>query len=55
MEAFMEWKHCLYGADKLIMVYTDHQNLQHFLMTKKWNQMQIRWAQLRSSFNFKIV
>jgi len=55
LEAFMEWKHYLYGADKPIMVYTDHQNLQHFLMTKKWNPRQIRWAQLLASFNFKIV
>jgi len=40
-KAFMEWKHYLNGADKLITVYTDHQNLQHFLTTKKWNQRQI--------------
>ena len=37
LEAFMEWKHYLYGADKPITVYTDHKNLQHFLTTKKWN------------------
>ena len=30
LEAFMEWKHYLYGADKPITVYTDHQNLPHF-------------------------
>jgi len=51
----MEWKHYLYGVDKPIMVYTDHQNLQHFLMTKKWNQRQIRWVQLLASFNVKII
>jgi len=45
----------LYRADKPITVYTDHQNLQHFLTTKKWNQRQIRWAQLLASFNFKII
>jgi len=55
LEAFIEWKHNLYGADKPITVYTDHQNLQHFLTTKKWNQRQIRWAQLLASFNFKII
>jgi len=55
LEAFMEWKHDLYGADKQITVYTDHQNLQHFLTTKKWNQRQIRWAQLLALFNFKII
>jgi len=35
LEAFMEWKHYLYGADKPITVYTDHQNLQHSLTTNK--------------------
>jgi len=54
LEAFMELKHYLYGADKQITVYTDHQNLQHFLTTKKWNQRLIRWAQFLASFNFKI-
>jgi len=55
LEAFMEWKHYLYSADKPITVYTDHQNLQHFLTTKKWNQRQIRWRQLLASFNIKII
>jgi len=35
LEAFTEWKCYLAGADKPITVYTDHQNLQHFLTTKK--------------------
>jgi len=51
----MEWKHYLYGVDKPITVYTDNQNLQHFVTTKKWNQRQIRWVQLLVSFNFKII
>jgi len=55
LEAVMEWKHYLYSADKPITVYTNNQNLQHFLTTKKWNQRQIGWAQLLASFNFKIV
>jgi len=42
LEEFIEWKHDLYRADKPITVYTDHQNLQHFLPKKKWNQRQIR-------------
>jgi len=51
----MEWKHNLYGADKPITVDTDHQNLQHFLTMKQWNQRLIRSAQLLASFNFKII
>ena len=38
-----------------ITVYRDHQNLQNFLTTKVWNQRQIRWAQQRANYNFKIV
>jgi len=53
--AFTEWKCYLAGADKPITVYTDHQNLQHFLTTKKWNPRQVRWAQELANFNFKIV
>jgi len=51
----MEWKQYLCGADKPIMVYTDHQNLQHLLTTKDWNQRQIWWGQLLLSFDFKSV
>src|SRR6195952_4419961 len=32
LEAFKEWKHYLVGSDKPITVYTNHQNLQNFLM-----------------------
>jgi len=55
LEAFMEWKHYLYCADKPITVYTNHQNWQHLVTTKKWNQRQIRWAHLLASFNTKII
>jgi len=55
LEAFCEWKHYLLGADEPVTVYTDHQNLQYFLTTKVWNPRQIRWAQWRANFNFKIV
>ena len=34
LEAFREWKHYLLEADDPVTVYTDHQNVQHFLTTK---------------------
>ena len=37
LDAFKEWKHYLLGANELVTVYTDHQNLQYFLTTKVWN------------------
>ena len=55
LEAFKEWKHYLVGSNKLITVYTDHQNLQNFLTTKVWNQLQICWAQRLADYNFKII
>ena len=55
LEAFREWKHYLLGADELVTVYSDHQNLQYFLTTKVWNPRQIRWAQWLVNFNLKIV
>ena len=55
LEAFKEWPHYLVGTKDPITVYTDHQNLQNFSTTKVWNQRQIRWAQQRANYNFKIV
>ena len=55
LEAFLEWKHYLLGADKPVTVYTDHQNLQYSLTTKVWNPRQIRWAPWLVNLNFKIV
>src|SRR5437588_11126711 len=55
MEAFKEWRHYLLGTEKPVTVYTDHQNLHHFLTTNKWSGRQIRCAQTLTEFNFKIV
>ena len=35
-------------------MFTDHQNLTYFLTTKELNRRQVRWAELISSYNFKI-
>ena len=48
-------KLALLGAEEPVTVYTDHQNLQYFLMTKVRNLRQIRWAQWLANFNFKII
>ena len=55
LEAFREWKHYLLEAEEPVTVYTDHHNLQYFLMTKVWNPRQIQWAQWLANLNFKIV
>src|SRR5437588_13038409 len=55
MEAFKEWRHYLLGTERPVTVYTDHQNLQHFLTMKKWSERKIRWPQALPEFNLKIV
>ena len=43
------------NTDEPVTVYTDHQNLQYFLMTKVGNRQQILWAQWLANFSFKIL
>src|SRR5450755_3322308 len=52
--AFQEWKVYLEGAKHQVKIFTDHQNLTYFLTTKELNRRQVRWAELISSYNFKI-
>src|SRR5450755_5165368 len=51
---FQEWRVYLEGTKYQIKVFTDHQNLTYFLTTKELNRRQVRWAELISSYNFKI-
>ena len=38
-----------------VKVYTDHRNLEYFMMTKQLNRQQAKWAEFLSKFNFKIM
>jgi hypothetical protein len=38
----------------LVIVYLDYKNLIGFIITKRLNQRQIRWAKLITDYNFKI-
>jgi hypothetical protein len=53
--AFEEWRPHLLGAEKPVLVLTDHNNLQGFLTKKLLNRRQARWALELSEYNFKIV
>jgi hypothetical protein len=37
------------------MVFSDHQNLEYFTITKVLNRRQARWAQELAAYDFKIV
>ena len=46
------WRHYLEGAKLEFEIWTDHKNLQYFMMSQKLNQRQARWALYLSQFNF---
>jgi len=52
---FKEWWHFLMGSPQQIVVYTNYKNLEYFNTTKILNRSQVRWAEILSEFNFKIV
>ena len=55
VDCFGEWGHLLEGTSCLVVVYTDHKNLEFFATTKKLNWRQARWAEKLSPFDFTIV
>ena len=40
------WRHYLEGAKLEFEIWTDHKNLQYFMMSQKLNRRQARWALL---------
>ncbi len=51
---FKNWQHYLQSSKWFICVITDHNNLRYFMMTKKLNVQQMRWAEKLAAFNFHI-
>ena len=52
--AFRQWRHYLLSAEHIVMVYTDHRNLQYFMTKNLVNERQRRWALELCDFNFLI-
>jgi len=48
------WRHYLEGAKLKFEIWTDHKNLQYFMMSQKLNRRQARWALYLSQFNFTL-
>jgi hypothetical protein len=44
MDAFEKWCHLLEGAQREILMCSDHKNFQYFMMTHVLNRLQARWA-----------
>jgi len=48
------WRHYLEGAKLKFEIWTDHKNLQYFMISQKLNCRQARWALYLSRFNFTL-
>ncbi len=51
---FKNWWHYLQSSKRLICVITNHNNLRYFMMMKKLNVRQMRWAEKLAAFDFHI-
>jgi len=50
-----EWRYFLKGARHLVEIWTDHKNLEYFMMAKKLNRRQARWSLYLACFDFKLI
>jgi len=52
IRALEEWRHFLEGATYPVEIWTDHKNLEYFMMAKKLNRRQARWSLHLARFDF---
>ena len=52
VRALEEWRHLVEGVEHHCEIWTDHKNLQYFMMAKKLNRRQARRSLLIAWFNF---
>jgi len=52
IRALEEWRYFLEGAIYLVEIWTDHKNLEYFMMVKKLNHRQAHWSLHLARFNF---
>ncbi|KAI0993806.1 hypothetical protein K3495_g14378, partial [Podosphaera aphanis] len=50
-----EWRSELLGLKDPFLILTDHKNLKYFMSSRRLSERQVRWSQLLSQFNFKLV
>ncbi len=51
---FKNWQHYFQSSKWFICVITNHNNLRYFMMIKKLNIWQMRWAEKLTAFDFHI-
>jgi len=52
VRALEEWRNFVEGVEHHCEIWTDHKNLQYFMMAKKLNRRQARWSLLLARFDF---
>jgi hypothetical protein len=52
MRALEEWRYFLKGAKEKVEIWTDHKNLEYFMMAKKLNHRQAQWSLYLLRFDF---
>jgi len=52
IHALEEWRHFLEGATHLVEIWTNHKNLEYFMMAKKLNRHQAHWSLHLARFDF---
>jgi len=50
-----EWRHFLEGAQHPVEIWTDHKNLEYFMIAKKLNCLQACWSLYLACFDFKLI
>jgi len=50
-----EWRYFLKGARHPVEIWTDHKNLECFMMAKKLNHRQACWSLYLACFDFKLI
>src|SRR6266850_4623935 len=53
-EAFRQWRNYLEGSAHVVLILSDHKNLEYFATTKQLTRHQVRWSEYLSGFNYLI-
>ena len=51
-DAFWQWQNYLKGSTHIILVLSDHKNLEYFATTKQLTRRQVRWSEYLSGLNY---
>jgi len=54
IRALQEWRHFIEGAEHQCEIWTDHKNLEYFMMAKQLNWRQAQWLLYLSRFDFAL-